>query len=324
MNHHHLIRVLLPCIISTLMHPLASLGADDPLNAFPTAEKPVDQRVSELTPAELQAIRVPAKDDQLVFSIAMVPFPADQKDDEQNDAAKTGPWLRVFANGRLDGGSHQQPSDQRRADTLTKAELTWLLHLAVNECQILTRSTNDIWDPPQKQPPNVLKGRPQRIYQYHLNLNSGKNDLLIPEMALVMRPTRNRLKLDAFASLNKYANYLVARAWLGDPTERQTLLDQLNEKLKADHPDLPPFAIEHLGAAVPLQNMDLSAVFQQEIVLGENQFKRVAGHILRKEKGAVPIFMIHTMDDSKDRFQAVPRLRNPPDKNSDRSPKPAR
>ena len=107
------------------------------------------------------------------------------------------------------------------------------------------------------------------------------------------------MKLSAFASLHKYANYLVSRAYLGTPDERESLLAQLNEKLKAEYPDVPQFRMEHLGGAVEVQGFDLFAIFQQEIELGENKYRRVTGLIQRKEGASEPAFSINTMEYSK-------------------------
>jgi hypothetical protein len=124
---------------------------------------------------------------------------------------------------------------------------------------------------------------------------------LIPERALILRPLRARLKLNAFASLNKYANFLVARAHLGAPDEREKLLAALNSKLEADHPGDPAFRMEHLGAAIRTDDMDLSAVFQQVIELGDNQYKQLTGTILRKEPGSEPTISIIPLEYQKDR-----------------------
>ena len=298
MNHHKFVIVALLCILSTLTCPTAELHADDPLKAFPTPEKPVEQRVKELTEAELQAIRTPQNADQLVLSIATVPSGA-----KQEVPAEAKPWLRTFADGRIECGSLMESQSGRRHDTLTKAELVWLLHLAVNKCQILSRSTNDIEEDYRRQDRKHSANRkPPRHFQYHVNVSAGNKDLSVPEEALTLRPLRARMKLGAFASLHKYASYLVARAYLGDSTARQALLDQLNSKLQTERPNVPAFRMEHLGAAISTNTFDLGAAFQQEIELGNDKYEKVTGNIMRKEKGATPTFSIQTMKFSKGRF----------------------
>ncbi len=275
---------------------IAEGRADDPLDAFPTAEKTVEQRVKGLSDAERQAIRLPEKGTDVVFSIAMLPTANGPGD----GAAKTEPWLRVFADGRINCGSSMPLPGARRDDTLTKAELAWLLHLAVDECQILSRTTKDIEAEYQRsRQARPVPGEPQQSFQYRVELPSGKNELLIPEKALMVRPLRASLQLGAFASLNKYANYLAARAHLGDAKQRQSLLDQLNEKLKTEQPTTPAFRTEHLGGALNTPTVDLTAAFEQEIELEPGKFKRVTGSILRKEKGVPPIFSIRAMEYTK-------------------------
>ena len=130
-------------ILSTLYAfalPITESKADDPLNAFPTAEDSADDRVKRLREAELQAIQVPVKRDQVVLSIATA-SPLEEPDEPPTELE---PWLLVFADGRINCGSQTPLQTERRNDTLTRPELLWLLHLAVNECQILSRTTDEI------------------------------------------------------------------------------------------------------------------------------------------------------------------------------------
>lgn len=296
MKHDRFFGLMLVGIVLAAAFPVAGAHADDPLDAFPTAEKTVEQRVKGLSDAERQAIRLPEKGTDLVFSIAMVPTSNGPGD----AATKAEPWLRVFADGRINCGSSMPLPVARRDDTLTKAELAWLLHLAVDECQILSRTTKDIEENFQRsRSARPVPGDPQQAFQYRVELPSGTNELLIPEKALMVRPLRASLQLGAFASLNKYANYLAARAHLGDARQRQSLLDQLNGKLKTEQPQVPAFRMEHLGGALNIQTVDLTAAFEQEIELEPGKFKRVTGSILRKEKGAPPIFSVRAMEYAK-------------------------
>lgn len=280
----------------TLASPIAAINADDPLKAFPTAENPAEERVKRLTEGELKALEIPDDADTVVFSIATGPASAG----ESPLTVEAEPWLRVFADGKIDCGNVLPLPGKRRSDMLTTPELTWLLHLAVNECVILDRTTSRIDAAYQQRgAKRVANSEPQNYYLYRVRLSSKSNDLMIPERALVVRPLRARLKLVAFASLNKYANYLVSRAHFGPPDERQSLLEHLNEELGAEYPDVPQFRMEHLGAAVNIQGFDLSAVFRQEIDLGDNRFKRVMGMVQRKEKGSEPTFSINAMEYEK-------------------------
>ncbi len=296
MIRHRFLGLMLVGILLSAAIPVAEAHADDPLDAFPTAEKTAAQRVKGLSDAQREAIRLPEKGTDVVFSIAMLPTANGPGD----AATKAEPWLRVFADGRINCGSSMPLSVERRDDTLTKAELAWLLHLAVDECQILSRTTKDIEaEFQQSRSAKPVPGEPQQSFQYRVELPSGKNELLIPEKALMLRPLRANLQLGAFASLNRYANFLAARAHLGDAKQRQSLLDQLNDKLKTEQPTAPAFRMEHLGGALNTPRVDLTAAFEQEIELEPGKFKRVTGSILRKEKGAPPAFSISAMEYMK-------------------------
>ena len=286
-------------ILSTLYAfalPTTESKADDPLNAFPTEEDSADDKVKRLCEAELQAIQVPVKRDQVVLSIAT----ASPSEEPGKPPAEPEPWLLVFADGRINCGSLAPLQVSRRDDTLTESELLWLLHLAVNECRILSRSTEEIDEDYQaQQGKRPSKEEPQEEFRYQVQLPSGENDLTIPQRVLILRPLRAQMKLIAFASLHRYANFLVARAYLGNPRERQSLLEQLNERLKAADPNASPFRMEHLAGAVTSASVDLAALFQQEIALKENKYRKLTGHIMRKEKGMEPTFSIGAMEYTK-------------------------
>jgi hypothetical protein len=296
MNSNKLRGVALLSCISLSVIAIPELLADDPLNAFPTTDSPAEDRVKQLPDAELKMLQLAGTPDELVFSIATVPSPEAVK----QGASEPEPWLRVFADGRINCGSRINTTTLRRDDKLTNAELMWLLHLAVNECKILSRTTPDIQvekqEPGQKRP---REGASSQLFKYHLKLLAGENDLQIPERALVLQPLRARMKLIAFGSLHKYANFLVSRAFLGEPAERQSLLEQLNRTLEREDANIPAFRMEHLGAANSAFNVGLFAMFQQEVELEQNRFKQVSGTIIRKDKDAEPTFTIRTTNVQK-------------------------
>jgi len=273
-----------------------AFSADDPLRAFPTRDNTVEQRVKALGAAEKKTIRLPKNKGSLVFSITAAPA----ADDPPSGAATPDPWLRVFADGRADCGGDTPLQVERHEDMLAESELAWLLHLAVNECQILSGTTKDIErEFQQSGQSRSAPGEPRRSIKYYVELPAGKNELSIPERALVIRPLRGSLKLAAFASLDKYAIFLAARSHLGDPKERQVVLDQLNDKLKAEQPELPRFGMEDLSGAFNTKSVDLMGVFAQEIEVAPNKFKSITGNIARKEKGSPPTFSINVREFSK-------------------------
>jgi|APCry1669189070_1035195.scaffolds.fasta_scaffold05100_2 hypothetical protein len=270
--------------------------ADDPLKAMPTAEDSTEAKVKRLTEAELQTIVLPEQGDQVVLSIAYHP-PATQ----QNESAEQPElWLRVYADGRIDCPGPMQANTQRCTDDLTSNELLWLLHLTVNECQGLVRSTDDIQaDYEVNGQPKSAGDSPYGSYHYHVFLTGKANDFAIPVNALITRPLRARMKLNAFASLHTYANYLTARATLGKPPERTAILQALNEQLKLEHPEAPPFLMEHLVGSTSIGKLEVPAMFTQVVDLGGNKFREWSGQIIRREPDAEPTFSIRTKEFSK-------------------------
>lgn len=289
------------CFAAILSSAAVSLCADDPLNTFPTAEEPVEDRVRRLTEADLKAIQLPENGEQLVLSVSLGPNMDDEKEE-----AKPIQRLRVFADGRLECHTSipQAPSQftEGRKDRLTHTELKWLLHLAVNECHILSRTSKDIADAfGERGKQDFRRGLPRQYFHYHIAIPAGTNDLLLPEEVLTVRPLRSRMKLGAFASLNKYATFLIYRAYLGDVTERDRLLEQLNNKLQLEDPKLPPFRMEHLVLAndatgiVMFKGAKLSAMFWQDVEIAPKKFLRVIANVSRQQESDVPTFKFITM-----------------------------
>jgi hypothetical protein len=287
---------------------ICEVHADDPLNAFPTALASAAVRLKELTEEQLKTIQLPEKKSDLVFSIATVPINVD----DETDARRMEPWLKVFADGHIDCRNQILWKAKRCQDRIEHPELLWLLHLAVNESHIPSRSTADIEKDVERHRQTVKqRGRSniydlpvQEQYVYHLNLPTGQVDLQVPDVALVLRPLRRKLKLDAFASLNLYAHHLACRPYLGNLVDRNFLLVQLNEKLKDEEPTAPPFGIEHLASASNLDNADLSAVFRQVIDLqtknnNVRKYKEVTGFVVRRGPGDEPEIRVTSRENWK-------------------------
>ena len=250
----------------------------------PTAARPAATRIKELSPGELQLIETPADHDQIVFSIAEV-RPVDSI--ESADPPAT-PWLLVYADGRIHCTSLLSSKAPACDDTLTKAELTWLLHLAVNRAGILNRSTKQIeaaFEAEQKGS-RPIPSKPN--LQYHLAVSSGKNDLEVPQLAIISFPPRIKLGLQGFANLNKFARYLNARAMLGSPQERDLLLLELNKKVKADLPSAPKFTIEDLEQTYRTIPGALVARFVKIVEVEPNKFQRITGDVSQRQKSEAP------------------------------------
>ena len=264
-----------------LLGGAAAVEADDPLNAFPTSADSTDDRVKRLTDAEREAIRTPEQGEKPVFIVARGLLNEGRLD----ATAEAEPWLRVFPDGNIDCQALMIANAERCKDKLTKSELDWLMHLAVNECGILKRSTNDVEADfrVHGQKSAWVKGLGHGEYfRYDLAATSGENDLQVREAAIMVRPVRARMKLNAFASLHKYVYFLVSRAYLGDLADRNTLLDELNAALKIKEPNVPAFRMDHLAGASTTDNVELFANFQQELALEEAKLKRVTGIVVRK------------------------------------------
>jgi hypothetical protein len=307
-------------VISAALLPLSFIGevqADDPLNAFPTALAPVEARLQELTDEQLKAIRLPDDAAQMVLSLATIPIGADPT----MDPRRREPWLTVYADGSLDCRHPILWQSDRCEDRLERAELLWLLHLAVNECQIPERSSADVEEDFERRRNSAPKrnnaDRPAfapifnldslETYVYEVNLPVGQSKLRIPDKALILRPLRRDMKLDAFASLNKYAYYLASRPYLGNLADRNYLLVQMNQKLKAEDPTVPDFRIEDLGSASNTEDIHLSAVFKQVIELqtdGEHgrKFKEVTAIVVRRSRGSKPEITLNSNEYWKSQF----------------------
>lgn len=272
------------------------LLADDPINAMPTPEESIKVKVAKLTAAEREAIELPDDTNQVVFQLTL------KRDADQADVASPEPWLRVYADGRIDATTTNliPKNPHQRSDRLTEDELVWLLHLIINRCEALERSTADILEAYAKirdQPADDAEDR--RSFHYHVHLADQMNTFAIPERVLITRPVRARMKLAIFASLHRYVSYLVAKAFLGEPAEREEIVRQLNKKLKKDHPNIPLFGMEHIAGAIRTDALSLSAVFMQEIELGDNRYQRVIAQISRKEDEDDLNIVIRIMDFSK-------------------------
>ncbi len=102
------------------------------------------------------------------------------------------------------------------------------------------------------------------------------------------------MKLDGVASLNKYATYLDCRAILGDASERQTILEQANEKLKTELSDSPPLTIEDILSASRVGSGFLMARFEKVTEPNSKKFRRVDVDVQEYEKGTAPVYTIQS------------------------------
>jgi hypothetical protein len=275
----------------------SSLQADDPLNALPTESEPLPKKLEKLTKEQQQAIALPKQPKQIVLSLALV----------AENAEKTEPWLTVTADGLIDCIVPMPMVTKRRQDQLAQEELQWLLHLAVNECRGFERDTETLQKDFAAKPSMFADGLPKNRLVYRLHLQAAAHEFALPEAALVVRPTRSRMQLGAFASLQTYAKFLVSRAYLGTTEEQTSILLAVNEQLQREQQQLhplvvpPPFAIEHLTSAFGTDQNPLLASFQQEVPLGDKKYQRITATIIKSGKDEKPQIMIRSMALTKSR-----------------------
>ena len=286
---NHSARVL-GCFMAVLLVSRVGLLADEQNENVATAESPADERIKKLTDDERSAIQISSDSDQVVLSIATTPFSGPK----QPATATTEPWLKVFAGGRTQCRNIRVGQAERFDDTLSRAELTWLLHLATNRAQILHRTTEEIEgayqlrDHPDRPLPST------RHLRYQLSVASGSNDLLVPELAIISMPTRVRLKLEGLEELNRYATSLNCRAILGNAHDRQVILDQLNKQLKAEQPDVPSFNFEELIWSSRIVTGLLIARFEKIHEAGPNKLIRIDADISQQSKSDPPQITIQS------------------------------
>jgi hypothetical protein len=282
--------LFLVCLSSSTL-----LLADDPLNAMPSAAEPLAKKLEKLTPEQRQAISLPNDPKQIVLSFAL----------ETETNKKPEPWLTVTAAGFMDSHVPMPGVTQRRQEQLANEELRWLLHLAVNECQGFQRDTKTLRDDFSAKPSSFATGLPDNRLNYTLHLQGKAHEFSLPEAALVVRPVRTRMKLGAFASLQKFAMFLVSRAYLGTAEERVVLLNDLNVQLQQEQQKLhplvvpPPFELEHLGNALSTDKTPLLATFVQEVPLGDKKYQKITATIVKANKDEKPQITIVSMPISK-------------------------
>jgi hypothetical protein len=253
---------------------------DDPLDALPTERKPAEQRVKALTAKQLEAIQLPEDGKSVVFSITEVPAGTTVTDENRGKLPE--PYLQVFADGRVDCTNQKNvPDTSRYSDTLTSAELTWLMHLVVNESKLMALDGNK-FDAALRTRLNKSVG-PQGDMLYRITTRTKTHEVIIPEGVLMVRRLRKDLGLAPFASMRRFARFIVARAHL-TPKERDDVLIQLNAQLSGELPGNPRFLIEHLSGVMQQPNQDQNLDFTQVNEVGPKELSEVTAFVTRNPK----------------------------------------
>ncbi len=246
---------------------LNKLMAQDRLEALkaikaadPEEPESADDWVTSLDDQSLRQIELPVDSDQTVFVM--------HHDRQLLEQAKEGePWVTVFANGKIRCGSRMSQSGKQVESKLKPNELKWLLHLAVNECRLLERSSEDY---------EVKKSRLKLgSYRYLVTVKSGSNQLTLPEAALVVKSMQRKLDLGGFKKLNEYVHTIANRAHLGDEDEAKKILQAVNEELDSEYPELPSFQLHHLAMADRGNDNGFVCAFNRVIDLEDGRFENV-------------------------------------------------
>jgi hypothetical protein len=296
MNKHFNKSVLVAsCFLIAAAFSTPARALDDPLEAFPTEKKPAEQRVKALTAKQLDAIQMPTDSQSVVFSITEIPAGTTVTDENRDKLPE--PYLQVFADGRVDCTNHKPtPDTARYTDKLSPAELTWLMHLIVNESKLMTLDSNKF--------DAALRARLNRSVGaagdslYYVATRAQKRDVVIPDGLLNLRPLRYEFGLAPFASVRRYVTFIIARAHL-TPKERDDVLIQLNAQLSAELPGNPRFLIEHLSVVIQRPNQDQELGFTQVNEVGPKQFSEVMAFVTRNPKDGTQSARLNKREYSK-------------------------
>ncbi|MBL9164579.1 MAG: hypothetical protein JNL18_17760 [Planctomycetaceae bacterium] len=303
-------RAILVCgvVFLAAIQAADSIYADDSVGASPTTDNSAVECVKQLSREELSKIELPTDAEKTVFSFNFV---ARGGNDQRSDAL---PLLRVRADGEFECGNRAEryinvgTPEIRRSGVLSKDELQWLLHLAINDCKMLLNTTASIEheiemnSKPTTKTSDVgqsaAESRLHDVYVFEVANRVASNKVEIPEKALISRSLRRKAKLDSVARLTTYANFLTMRAVLGDEKQVTALLSGLNDKLRVDFPDCPPFRIDHLRSAASiagsdvLKKLSLSATFEQEFSADGGGQKRIIGQVQQHQEKDLPQFVV--------------------------------
>jgi ankyrin repeat protein len=245
---------------------LAELKRQPPVKLPTTAE-----RVRRLTEEQLAALRLPEDHKAKVFVLR---HSASRFTDQEPP-----PSLVVYADGKIECRTLFTPFGDPQTRRLSEAKLTWLLHLAVNECGLLNKESSGFDD--------INTGPHNGYFDYAVNLASGENEFRLPEKALVLKVLRAQRGLYSFKELHAYINELTNRTQLGEQAAPE-VLKEVNDELRAKDPLLPPFTIEHLQIA-QRDSEKLICGFEREIDLGDNRYEQVHASYLAKKEEAPKI-----------------------------------
>ncbi|WP_442483924.1 ankyrin repeat domain-containing protein [Aeoliella sp. SH292] len=224
----------------------------------------VEESVRLLTPEQLEDLRMPDSINAPVFHYSI-----ESANPKQPNTLAVS--INVYADGRLEC---QEIDLVREAATyqgrIELVELTWLLHLAVHEANLLNVSASyeelvaearSRWDAMQKKIKVRIPPESERAVAYGIQLREGTTNVRIPlslERFLEAGPIA---ELGNVRPLNKYLFELQKQVKLGD--EAQDVLTAVNDLLAEEYPQIPPFTVDHLNSCQKNEDGDLSCSFIQ-------------------------------------------------------------
>ncbi len=236
-----------------------------------------EQWVEELDASQLDRIALPDDPSTEIFVMYSGLY-------KNTNADSESPLVTIYADGRIVCRSRFVETAKPVSSKLTRDELTWLMHLAVNECRFLDVKSSDF---------ELKKSRGSGgEFRLVVTLKSATNELRLPSESLIVKPLRRKLGLNGFKELNKYAESLVNSVNLAEEGDTQGILDAVNKKLAEEHPQFPLFGLRHLALADHLEATTFSATFERDFDYGEHGSQRVFGSYVRKNgEAAVTIFV---------------------------------
>jgi len=231
--------------------------------------------VKTLDAEQLKRIELPTDLEAKVFVMYQRLFFEAQADEQL-------PWLTIYADGRIVCRSRASATADPVEARLGKSELTWLMHLTVNECKLLERNTADY----VRKKRRTGKG----FFKYQLAVKSGSNELQLSQDTLVVKSLRRKLGLESFKVLHTYVNGLANRAHLGDKAEVEKVLKAINDELQKKHPEMPYFHLHHLVLADRSDDSRFVCSLKRKIDLGDRQYEEVtATYVLEDKKPKITI-----------------------------------
>lgn len=233
-------------------------------------EQPVSavDLVKTLSVEQLKSVELPDEPEAIVLAIYRPASRLVSPDQHK-------PQLTAFANGRVVCSGNVSMNAKPVEGMITQEELTWLLHLAVNECGILSKDSKDY----EKTKNHTGNG----FYKYELAVKPGSNKLTLPQDTLVVRSLRRKLGLDKFKDLSTYVMKLSNQVHIGSDSDAAKILRAINSKLADEHPDLPPFRPHHLTLADHGEDSQIICTFNRVIDLGDKQFEDITAYYTIEE-----------------------------------------